>query len=113
MAFDSPIIPSPALVDEWMADKSSTYRDVLIRAVRWGSDQELELCCAATELAGGTKDGPMHAAVLRDLRRPKQADLKQQAMDALYAIASGANDMREQTQDFDTIRQALELIPDV
>jgi hypothetical protein len=54
----------------------------------------------------------MHAAVLRGVRRPVRTNLKQQAMDALYAVASGANDNREQIQDFDTIRQALELIPD-
>lgn len=112
MLIDTPIIPSPELVEEWMTDKKCTYRDVLIRAVRWGSDQELEACCAAVEAAGGTEAGPMHAAVLRGLRRPECTNLKQQAMDALYAVASGANDDREQLQDFDTIRQALELLPD-
>ncbi len=112
MLIDTPIIPSAELLEEWMTDKKCTYRDVLLRAVRWGSDQELEACCAAVESAGGTKNGPMHAAVLRGARRPVRTHLKQQAMDALYAVASGANDNREQIQDFDIIRQALELIPD-
>ena len=112
MIIDTPIIPSAELLEEWMTDKKCTYRDVLLRAVRWGADQELEACCAVFESAGGTKAGPMHAAVLRGVRRPVRTNLKQQAMDALYAVASGANDNREQTQDFDTIRQALELIPD-
>lgn len=112
MIIDTPIIPSAELLEEWMTDKKCTYRDVLLRAARWGSDQELEACCAAVEAAGGTKSGPVQAAVLRDLRRPERTNLKQQAIDALYAVASGANDNREQLQDFDTIRQALELIPD-
>ncbi len=35
-----------------------------------------------------------------------------QALDALYAVATGANDTREQHQDLDTIRRALETLPD-
>ena len=38
--------------------------------------------------------------------------LKEQALTALYAIAAGANDMREQNQDLDTIRRALEQLDD-
>ena len=36
---------------------------------------------------------------------------KEQALAAFYAIATGANDIREQLQDLDTIRQALEQLP--
>jgi hypothetical protein len=38
--------------------------------------------------------------------------LKDQALAALYAVATGANDIREQHQDFETIRRALEALPD-
>jgi hypothetical protein len=41
MIIDTPIIPSTELLEEWMTDKKCTYRDVLLRAVRWGADQEL------------------------------------------------------------------------
>ena len=36
MIIDTPIIPSAELLEEWMTDKKCTYRDVLLRAVRWG-----------------------------------------------------------------------------
>jgi hypothetical protein len=38
--------------------------------------------------------------------------LKEQALEALHAIAVGANDAREQYQDLDTIRRALEQLND-
>jgi hypothetical protein len=49
---------------------------------------------------------------LRAARRPKPPSLKKQAITALHAIATGANDTREQHQDFDTIRRALEALDD-
>lgn len=36
---------------------------------------------------------------------------RQQALTALHAIASGANDIREQHQDIETIRDALNRLP--
>jgi hypothetical protein len=42
---------------------------------------------------------------------PIDSDLKSQAMTALRAICSGANDTREQYQDFDTIKEALKNCP--
>jgi hypothetical protein len=42
------------------------------------------------------------------LAQPKPPSLKEQALVALHAVATGANDMREQRQDFETIRLALE-----
>jgi hypothetical protein len=38
--------------------------------------------------------------------------LKEQALGALYAIATGADDTREFHQDLETIKQALESLPD-
>ena len=38
--------------------------------------------------------------------------LKKQALCALYAIATGADDTREFYQDLETIKQALESLPD-
>ena len=43
---------------------------------------------------------------------PQEPSLKEQALTALHAIATGANDTREQHQDLDTIRQALEQLDD-
>ena len=42
---------------------------------------------------------------------PSPTILKKQALVALHALATGANDMREQRQDFETIRRALEQLP--
>jgi hypothetical protein len=39
------------------------------------------------------------------------APTRQQALTALHAIASGANDTREQFQDIETIRDALNRLP--
>ena len=44
-------------------------------------------------------------------RRLKPPSLKEQALIALHAVATGANDTREHHQDLDTIRRALEALP--
>ena len=109
------ITPPPALVRQWSvsspiqpSDESWAYELFIAhQAARWGSDQELEACCKCLTLLGcsGT------AAELRAARRPKPPSLKEQALTALHAVATGANDIREQHQDLDTIRKALEALP--
>jgi hypothetical protein len=42
----------------------------------------------------------------------EQPSLKEQALGALYAIATGADDTREFHQDLETIKQALESLHD-
>jgi hypothetical protein len=81
--------------------------DVFTKAVQWGSDQELEACCAEVLYF----EGKALAKQIREARRPKPPSLKEQALTALHAVATGANDTREQHQDFDTIRKALEALP--
>jgi hypothetical protein len=46
------------------------------------------------------------------LAQPEPPSLKEQALTALHAVATGANDTREQHQDLDTIRKALEQLND-
>jgi hypothetical protein len=78
--------------------------DVFTKAAQWGADQELEACYKWL-----LKPPPVWwANDLRKHRRPKPPTLKEQALTALHAIATGANDTREQHQDLDTIRRALE-----
>ena len=72
------------------------------------ADQELEACCNYFE--DRLRDGI--AKDLRVARRPKPPTLKEQALTALHAVAAGANDIRDQHQDLDTIRKALEQLND-
>jgi len=83
---------------------------VFLEAVRWGSDQELEACCEWA--AQFNYDDYRYQDELQSLRRPNPPSLKKQALGALYAIATGADDTREFHQDIETIKTALESLPD-
>jgi hypothetical protein len=73
-------------------------------AAQWGADQELEACCKWLDLRGFAISS---IAALRNARRPKSPTLAEQATTALHAIASGANNIREQDQDIATLAAAL------
>ena len=117
MTNQHPITPPPELVQQWREQMPAGIFDgykyperekaLCLVAAHWGADQELEACCAwvSNELSPDIVDE------LRAARRPKQPTLKEQALTALHAIATGANDTREQHQDLDTIRRALEVLP--
>jgi hypothetical protein len=107
-----PITPPPALVQQWSVSSPIQHSDeswayelfIAHQAARWGADQELEACITWLRANGL----PSTAFELNDLRCPKPPSLKEQALTALHAVATGANDTREQYQDLDTIRRALE-----
>jgi hypothetical protein len=70
------------------------------------ADQELEACCEVADCAGWATSAGND---LRAARRPKPPSLKEQAMCALIdGIARGGND----PSDIDTIRRALEQLPE-
>ena len=102
------ITPPLELIQEWacMLEHRSDA-DVFTKAVQWGSDQELEACCVEVAWLESSET----ARRMRERRRPEPPSLKEQALTALYAVATGANDNREQHQDLDTIRRALEALP--
>jgi hypothetical protein len=107
-----PIVPPPELLQLWFEqhhDYDKGINELLIEAAQYGADQELEACC---EWVNSFQNKFVHAHDLRLVRRPKPPSLKEQALVALHAVATGANDMREQRQDFETIRRALEALPD-
>ncbi len=89
-----------------MQDHSTKYA-LSRQAARWGADQELEACCALLELSDSNARDFLQSA-----RRPKPPSLKSQALGALYAIATGADDTREFHQDLETIKSALEQLDD-
>ena len=101
-----PITPPPDLTDKWNNLPLST-EEIFVIAAQWGADQELEACVNYIDNnMSGNK-----AREFRAIRRPKPPSLKEQALTALHAVATGVNDTREQHQDLDTIRQALEALP--
>ena len=113
MTQQHPITPPPELVQEWLTEffgdgesiaPGELSIDIAKRAAQWGADQELEACLTEVSFL----DSRSLADKVRAARRPKPPSLKEQALVALHAIAVGANDMREQNQDLDTIRRALE-----
>jgi hypothetical protein len=105
-----PIVPPPELLQLWFEqhhDYNKGINELLIEAAQYGADTELEGCCEWLSVPC-----PSYGRELRNARRPKPPSLKEQALVALHAVATGANDMREQRQDFETIRRALEALPD-
>ena len=109
MTNEHPITPSLEVVNNWvdMLSSRSDYA-VFTTAVQWGADLELEACCEWLDAGLRT---PYVAIRLRSDRRSKPPSLKEQALAALHAVTTGANDIREQHQDLDTIRKALEALP--
>ena len=105
------IYPPDHLLRKWeelIIDEEQNVDVVLYEAFQAGADQELEACCEWL-VANDWKAVHKH---LRAARRPKPPSLKKQALGALYAIVTGADDTREFHQDLETIKQALESLPD-
>ena len=112
-----PIIPPPKLVEKWWdeAKQNAKYDEpigplVATQAAQWGADQELEAC---VEWLGDAPvvyndNNDLHpGSYLRDDRRPKPS-LKEQALTALRQVG---NCEEIDNATFETIRQALEALP--
>jgi hypothetical protein len=107
---ESTIAPPADLLKRWedaWFDEEEHPDVLLIQAFQAGADQELEACVKLLELSDKNARDFLYSA-----RRPKPPSLKEQALTALHAIATGANNAREQNLDFDTIRRALEQLDD-
>jgi hypothetical protein len=116
------ITPPPELVQLWMSEdapwdsdsfgvltcRPSQLRHIAARAAQWGADQELEACCEWLEQNQGRWEIP---ASLRDARRPKPPSLKDQALAALKRQSTRSIPSLVSTNDCDTIRRALEALP--
>jgi hypothetical protein len=108
------ITPSSELVQQWMDDLynepgqfvSSDDKSLATRAAQWGADQELEACCEWVE------DYAECGNSLRFARRPKPPSLKEQALEALERQCLRSISPLVSTSDLDTIRRALEALPD-
>ena len=114
-----PITPPPELVQQWWEeadqyqDDPKTYFDyVATEAAQWGADQELEACCKEMKSLPnplGIPFGEMASNALRNARRPEPPSLNSIALQMLGTIERDAHYLPEIT---DTIRRALEALPD-
>jgi hypothetical protein len=127
MTQEHPITPPPTeLVQQWVdtyfggkISQSNFHVDLATRAAQWGADQELEACC---KMLYDRYDRVRHATGfpgsdmsdwLRAARRPKPPSLKEQAQQSLLRLANYSNKlMAEDAADMETIRRALEQLPD-
>ena len=110
MTNQHPITSPPELVHQWaeMLSHRSDH-DVFTLAAQWGANRELDACCEWficdwTDIETAVK--------LRTARRPKPPTLKEQALEALE-VEDDAMPLRslERSERFDTIRRALEALP--
>ena len=112
------ITPPPELVHQWV-DMLSSRSDqaVFTMAAQWGSDQELEACCASllrmvkTFTAAAHLEAQRRSDELRTARRPKPPSLKEQAMAQLQTVEEVLNYYTSGCI-VDTIRRALESLDD-
>jgi hypothetical protein len=111
-----PITPPPELVQQWANEspmecsaESWAYELFIAHhAAQWGADQELEACLSEVSfLNSKALADPVRAA-----RRPKPPSLKEQAHDAYWALRHGSGGDRNENQNWDTIRRALEALPE-
>ena len=108
-----PITPPPELVQQWI-DEIHGGPGVLVAssdiclaklAAQWGADQELEACCEWLQ----DPDLNVDTYKLRAARRPQPPSLKEQA---LALVEQHEDGWRPSPKDWDTLRRALEQLPD-
>ena len=117
--YPKPIAPTPDLVQQWLKEfygaKVQCVAEASIhlatRAAQWGADQELEACCEWLQEWQEDKH-PGGIENLRAARRPKPPSLKEQAYAALDAYVYGNPDHGDKQNTYNTIRRALEQLPD-
>jgi hypothetical protein len=108
----NPITPPPELVQQWASKwlcNKNVNRDnfMTTRAAQWGADQELEACCEWLM----TDRQVLAASALGAARRPKPPSLKGQALHAANLLFSDS-ETGACAAARDTIRRALEALPD-
>jgi hypothetical protein len=108
-----PITPPPELRQQWR-EQAPRYRDggvgrehwLMERSAQWAADQELEACCEWLDREGWSGESRQ----LRAARRPKSPSLKEQACKLLESY--GTSGVKLTADQCDTIRRALEALPD-
>ena len=108
MTQQHPITPPPELVEQW-AHLPADWNTVAPLIAQWGADQELEACCEWLEHKVLLQHQHDVVLSLRAIRRPKPPSLKEQALSLVEQHEDG---WRPSPKDWDTIRRALEQLPD-
>ena len=112
MTNQHPIIPPPELVQQWAAEarlETLATQHLCNQAAQWGADQELEACCEW--VSPFSHDDCYYEDKLRTARRPKPPSLRKQAYDALDTYIYGEPDPKDKERTYNTIRRALEALP--
>jgi len=131
----NPLAPPPELVPQWRMDAwqarvetmGADVPTILLEIAQWGWDQrEHEIQAAANAELEACIDWMSNARnhglgwdlartlsnKLRAARRPKPPSLKEQACAALDAYIYGNPDHGDKQNTYNTIRRALEALPD-
>ncbi len=104
----NPITPPPELVQQWIRERDG-LEHLATQAAQWGADQELEACC---EWLAKYRNRIL-GADLKFVRRPKPPSLKEQALKTLQRLSKdGFPCNYQEDSDWDTIRRALEALPE-
>lgn len=107
-----PITPPDKAVLQWAnswtvgAGRFATV--IATQAAQWGADQQLEQCVAWLD---GYEHEGWAAKQMRTDCRPKPPSLKVQAYDALDTYIYGEPDPKDKERTYNTIRRALEALP--
>ena len=116
------ITPTPELVQQLCdsAALSRSFKNISIREVdvllileafQAGADQELEACCEWIVQNCGKLHWWEIPGSLRAARRPKPPSLKEQALKALKVLPTPEGQVTLDITDLNTIRRALEALP--
>jgi len=108
---EHPMQPTDEQLAKWESDWFSERENadvLLIQAFQAGADAELKGCQQWLI----EQDQPGFACHLQLDRRPKPPSLKQQACDALDTYVYGNPDHGDKQNTYNTIRRALETLPD-
>jgi hypothetical protein len=119
MKNEHPITPPPELVQQWVAATESNdcigafptnfEQRICTAAAQWGADQELEACCEYVYERLKLTTVAHIAQDLRTSRRPKPPSFKEQALEMLENTWNAGHMSNNTAQ---TIRRALEALPD-
>ena len=104
MTNQHPITPPMEMIEEWYDRPPGTSAvQLAAKSAQWGADQELEATLGLMETLN-----IRGVDYIRNVRRPKPPSLKERALEI---IQRGKDDWQPLPEDWDTIRKALEALP--